>query len=110
MANPASPGDETTSFAFALNDWGVPVGMSVREGPQPSLSSTAAVLWSGDTPMALAELVQQEPGWTLVSALAINNAGMITGMGLHHGQRRGYLLTPTWDTIVRTSSTPLAPG
>lgn len=101
-------GDDTTSFAFALNDWGVPVGMSVREGPQASLSSTAAVLWSGDTPMALAELVQPEPDWTLVSALAINNAGMITGMGLHHGQRRGYLLTPTGDTIARTSSTPRA--
>jgi probable HAF family extracellular repeat protein len=33
-------------------------------------------------------------GWNLINANAINNAGQITGMGLHDGVMRAFLLTP----------------
>jgi hypothetical protein len=82
--------------------------MSVWEGASAADVQVAAVLWSGDTPVALTELVQHEPGWTLISALAINNSEMIAGMGLKNGQRRAYLLTPTWRTIARKSAAQIA--
>ena len=39
-------------------------------------------------------LIPVHSGWMLKDASGINDRGQIVGMGLHHGEERGFLLTP----------------
>lgn len=39
-------------------------------------------------------LIPARSGWVLKEAEGINDRGQIVGQGLHHGQERGFLLTP----------------
>ena len=42
----------------------------------------------------LNELIARNSDWTLENARGINDRGQIVGQGQHHGQERGFLLTP----------------
>ncbi len=77
------------SKAAALNDKGQVVGNAYFK------TDEAALLWQGGRVYELNTLVPPRSGWKLQNALAINSQGQIIGNGLHHGIRRGFLLTPT---------------
>jgi probable HAF family extracellular repeat protein len=40
-------------------------------------------------------LIPEDADWNLEEASGINDHGQIVGYGLHHGQERAFLLTPT---------------
>ena len=42
----------------------------------------------------LNKLIPRNDDWILENAHGINDRGQIVGQGLHHGQERGFLLTP----------------
>lgn len=44
--------------------------------------------------MALKDLLPANSGWTLDSAIDINDAGQIVGYGEYQARRRAFLLTP----------------
>jgi hypothetical protein len=51
------------------------------------------VLWRGGALIDLNDTIV-DPSWLLVSARAINDRGLITGIGIHGGQGRAFVLTP----------------
>jgi probable HAF family extracellular repeat protein len=53
-----------------------------------------AFLWRNGIRHMLTDLISPADGWILSEAQGINNHGQIIGVGLHHGQRHAYLLTP----------------
>ena len=53
-----------------------------------------AVLWNGNDVRRLVNQVTKNDDWKLTDATAINDRGQIVGIGTHHGQPRGFLLTP----------------
>ena len=53
-----------------------------------------AFLWRNGIRYMLTDLVSPADGWILSEAQGINNHGQIIGVGLHHGQRHAFLLTP----------------
>jgi hypothetical protein len=42
-----------------------------------------------------------DPGWVLQRAKAVNDSGLITGVGLHNGRQRAFLLEPREDSTAR---------
>ncbi len=58
---------------------------------------TRAVLWVDGQTLDLGTVIDV-PGWTLLEARGINDAGQIAGTGLFDGQPRAFLLTPTGNT------------
>jgi len=44
----------------------------------------------------LNDRIPSDSGWVLVDARDINNEGQIVGNGVHNGQRRAFLLTPSY--------------
>jgi uncharacterized membrane protein len=78
----------------AINDKGGVVGSAVfLPGQFSAVETTHAVIWSGLTATDL-NLLIADSTWELQIANGINNRGQIVGTGLHHGVRRGFLLTP----------------
>ena len=53
-----------------------------------------AFIYSDGKMQDLNGLIPRDSGWTLGDARAINDRGQVVGSGLHHGQERGFLLTP----------------
>ena len=55
-------------------------------------------IWRGDASggkfQDLNKLIPAKSGWVLIEANGINNAGQITGMGMHKGLEHAFLLTP----------------
>ncbi len=51
-------------------------------------------LYAGGKMQDLNDLISMDSGWVLESASGINDTGQIVGTGLHHGQRRAFVLTP----------------
>jgi probable HAF family extracellular repeat protein len=91
---PPLPGD-TESAAYGVNDAGVVVGTSLLPDPFVArYTHVAAVRWDDGVPTDLATLVTNGDGWALTSAVGINQAGVIVGMGTLNGEEHGYLLTP----------------
>jgi hypothetical protein len=67
----------------------------------------SAFLWeaSTDVTVDLQTLLPSGSGWQLEQAMAINDAGQITGYGYHDGQLHAFLMTPSalpapTDTVV----------
>lgn len=105
------PGD-AVSIGSGLNGRGEAVGHSFRaDGPVKALlrgspgglstvrhfldrNTTRAFLYSGGRMQDLNGLIPRSAGWTLLDARGINDRGQIVGSGLHHGQKRAFLLTP----------------
>lgn len=88
----------TVSNAIAINNAGFAVGLSQSS----ALSTPRAVLWSRNGAVQdLNSLIDQNAGWTLQSAVGINELGQITGVGIHVDapgvfQARAYRLTPVF--------------
>ena len=78
----------TGSAAYALNSAGQTVGTSQND------DGKRATLWQNDAPTDLNALLPPGSGWTLTEARAVNDHGQIAGIGLYHGHRRAFLLTP----------------
>lgn len=53
-----------------------------------------AFLWRAGQRYMLTDLIPPTDGWELDEAQGINNRGQIIGVGMHHGQRHAFLLTP----------------
>lgn len=97
IALPLLPGDNYGS-AHAINILGEALGSSAWAEPGTwNVGPGRLVVWRDGGVFELQSLLDPVTGagWTLVSASAINNRGQIVGLGIHDGQNRAYLLTPT---------------
>jgi hypothetical protein len=54
-----------------------------------------AIVYKGGKAQDLNTLIPEDADWNLEEASGINDHGQIVGYGLHHGQERAFLLTPT---------------
>jgi probable HAF family extracellular repeat protein len=86
-------GSDVTSLALAINYKGQIVGSSSAN--LTDAVSSHALLWENGKMINLQTKVSATSGWTLLGASGINNNGQIVGIGLHNGQYRNFLLTPT---------------
>ncbi|MEX2307082.1 MAG: PEP-CTERM sorting domain-containing protein [Pirellulales bacterium] len=75
----------SNSYGFGINGSGQVVGY---------FGNVAFLYTSGSGLVDLNSLIDPSSGWELSTALAINDAGQITGWGLIGGQQHAYLLTP----------------
>jgi uncharacterized membrane protein len=77
-----------TDLVRAVNSAGVIVGTAEL--------SNGALAWSYDPSSGYSNLnaLTNAPGWTLQTAVGINDSGQIIGTGLFNGQRNSFLLTP----------------
>lgn len=82
-------GDES-SQALAINDRRVITGWSGSTDQGVS----RAFLWQCEQMQDLNTLITPDTGWHLSEARAINNAGLIVGVGFKDGEPRGYRLRP----------------
>ncbi len=78
------------SVAEGINDAGQVVGSAATVDGTPH-----AFLWSAGVMTDLNSLLPANSGWELMQARDINTTGQIVGWGLHNGQNRAFLLTPT---------------
>lgn len=98
-------GGPVAGGAWDINDAGDIVGMG------EDASGQRALLWRGGTMLDLSALPEvQAEGWVLQNAVGINNAGWITGLGLHNGQQRGYVLMPVAAPVPEPASWALMAG
>ncbi len=120
----------TWSLASDINEVGVIVGQA--EAPRTALPAFAqrafeigsrfilsgfprdkalAIVWEGNTPNDLNQLIPKEAGWdSLSAATGLNDKGQIVGFGRKNGHIHGFLLTPseyekTEDTLVVSINT-----
>jgi uncharacterized membrane protein len=79
------------SIVRGINNDGVVVGscMDTYDAPMQAMIWTAS-----DGMRRLNDVVDMQSGWTFSNAEGINDAGQITGWGIHNGQARGFILTP----------------
>ncbi len=88
-----SPIDLGPGQAFGIDDAGTVVGMAYRK-PVDALGGFRAYLWAGSKGVDLNSQIDPSAGWVLTVACGINRKGQISGIGLHHGVSRAFLLTP----------------
>jgi uncharacterized membrane protein len=90
------PGHETTK-AFHLNSRGDVVGVSHDDDTEMD----RPVLWiaGSATPIDLQAALETNPGWTLTTALDINDFGKICGDGIFQGRTHAFLMTPTPEPV-----------
>ena len=77
------------SFANGINDSSQVVGSATTSG-----NETHAIRWQNGFMTDLNSLIDSSSGWTLITAVTINDNGEIVGLGVHNGQTRAFLLTP----------------
>lgn len=82
-------GDES-SQALGINNDNQVVGWSGTV----DRAAYRAFLWQSGAMIDLTAGLPADSGWELLEARDINNAGIITGIGLHAGQMRAFLLRP----------------
>ena len=75
-------------WGFGINDAGVIVGRFTYQGSYHALRYSAGKIED------LNNLIPANSGWALEQATGINNAGQITGTGMHNGLEHAFLLTP----------------
>ena len=73
------------SYAYAINANNIVVGAS----------DARATLWRSGSTIDLNTLLPAGSHWRLDAAWAINDQSQIAGLGLHNGQPRAFLMTPT---------------
>lgn len=94
-----TPGTSFHSVAHGINNRGRVVGGTYTLGGScPFSDPYHAFLWINDTIKDLNSLIPADSGWELHTAQDINNFGRIVGYGIHNGQTKAFLLTPTWTT------------
>lgn len=86
-ALPLQPG-ETSGYATGINNLGQVIG-------NHGATSAPAAWINGQLVDLQSALDASGSGWVLQSVSHINNLGQIVGTGLHNGQSRGFVLTPT---------------
>lgn len=79
------------STGYGINDADTVVGASLKEDN----NTFYAFIYQNGVMTDLNTLVDPSSGWVLNTALKINNAGVIVGMGTFAGVQRGFILTPT---------------
>lgn len=95
MTDLGALGDEnTSSFADAINETGLVVGTSFD-----AQGFSHAVRWGPRGIESLDSLLPVGSPWTLGSAAAINDFGVITGTGARNGDPQAYVLVPTHLTL-----------
>lgn len=112
MTNLGAPPGYTASLAQGLNNQGEVVGHCFNDynpvqiflrnhaGNGNALQRyldraiTRAFVYRDGEMQDLNKLIPADDGWTLEDARSINDRGQIAGFGLHHGQKRAFLLTP----------------
>lgn len=87
------------SQANSINNLGQIVGASGTNS-----HSTSAVIWEENSIYDLNNLIDNNLGWQLTSALKINNKGQIIGSGNVNGQSRNFLLTPVSKSVPEPTS------
>jgi probable HAF family extracellular repeat protein len=85
----------SSSGAYDINERDVVVGSSQTS------SGGHAFVWDAASGMRDLNDLIAAPGWVLVSAVAINNAGDIVGTGLLNGQSHGFLLTNGLPPVIQ---------
>jgi probable HAF family extracellular repeat protein len=78
--------------ANAINNSGEVVGESFAS--IGTFTDSHAFVYNGSTSADLNSLIAANSGWTLTTALGINDSGDIVGGGIFDGQMHGFLLTP----------------
>jgi len=58
------------------------------------------VVWVNGQPLNLQDRLNNAPGWTLSSAVGINNDGVIVAIAPTNGQKRSVLLTPVDNQVT----------
>ncbi len=81
------------AFAQAINNRGQIVGYDVLSASNQSLDR-AFLINPGGTITDLNTLLPANSGWVLRRATAVNNAGVIVGLGRFQNQDRAFILTP----------------
>ncbi|MHB8638001.1 MAG: hypothetical protein ACYC96_16200 [Fimbriimonadaceae bacterium] len=90
-------GSDINGEALSINSHGAIVGFSSPTFGVVNVTTSHAWLWSNGSLVDLQTLIAANSGWLLQQAETINDEGEITGIGLHNGQIRGYLLEPRDD-------------
>jgi probable HAF family extracellular repeat protein len=80
----------TWTGLWALNNKGQAAGEA-----SDATEDIHAILIENGVMFDLNDFIPADSGWVLVSAGGINERGQISGYGIHNGEVRGYLLTPT---------------
>ena len=97
------PGD-AASRASGINASGHVVGQSMAAD-----GASRAVVWRNGSMSDLNTRVPTGAGWMLTTATAINDAGQISGTGLHDRRTRAFLLTPIKRAPTAPTSVILGP-
>lgn len=91
---PELPGDTVTD-AYGINSANQVVGQSLKLDSRGSpVGYSRAVMWQNGVVQDLNQMLPAGSGWTLRTALAINDFGQIVGEGVRGAGEKGYLLTP----------------
>lgn len=91
-----------------INNWGMSVGVTVYSGSDPNeFNAQRATVWDArGQPTDLDKLAGKSSGYTLLTAMAINDCGVIFGDSIdRNGTRYAYRLAPILDRPVRASET-----
>jgi len=99
----------TSCSASGINQAGQVVGTS------QSATGISAMLFAEGVVYDLNSLIPPNSGWVIQQPTGINNLGQIVGGGIHNGQYRAFLLTPSPLVVGVTNaasgqSGPIAPG
>jgi len=90
QALPAVTGYQASSFGFGLNNKGWAVGQACNQS-----GHCVAYVYNRRKSLNLNSLLDSSgAGWTLNNAVAINDAGVITGEGTFNGKPQVFLATP----------------
>ncbi|MGH2401672.1 MAG: hypothetical protein ACRDE6_03080 [Candidatus Limnocylindria bacterium] len=90
-------------YADAVNGPGQVVGTLFTPAGE------SAFIYEDGVVTDLNQLLPAGSGWQLAAAIDINDAGQIVGQGMHDGEGRGFLLTPTTpsaDLALSVSASP----
>ncbi len=83
------------SLALDINNDSLIVGQSQNPDPNRDESrGRIAVLWANGEIINLNDRIRDDGGWTLISAVSIDDAGQIAGVASDGERTRGYVLTP----------------
>lgn len=82
--------------ATSINNLGTVVGYSTVISEYSKEVSVHGFVWKNGNMRDLNQLLPANSGWEINSASAINNRGQIVGQGTFNGEKKPYLLTPTW--------------
>lgn len=94
----ALPPGDNYGGAIKVNNLGHVLGYSAYGEPGTwNIGPSRPVLWRDGAVYTVQSLLDSTTGvgWTVTSAIGLNNKGQILGVGIHNGQERAFLLTPT---------------